>query len=361
MKKMIKFPSIEQFRTVVSNVNRHFNFVGMDENGEAIFDPSLPKPVITFKGTVKLHGTNAGVSFKYGYDQEGSEFWAQSRENIITTEKDNAGFAFFVESKKHAFRKFANQINSLNLFDARHNTVSIYGEWCGGNIQKGVGICNLPKSFFIFGVKVSPHTSSEEELKANPAFWIPSHYLSSPEDNIYNIEDFPTYSIDIDFNMPQLVQNQLSELTIAVEEECPVAKAFGFSGIGEGIVWTAEFKGNVHRFKCKGEKHAGKSKVTTLKPVDDEKLNKIINVVNQVTPSWRLEQMLSETFDLINGGEIDIKQLGSYIKAVINDIIKEETLLLSENGLEPKDIGKYVSETSRQYFFQRLNEVTGIE
>jgi hypothetical protein len=71
--------------------------------------------------------------------------------------------------------------------------------------------------------------------------------------------------------------------------------------------------------------------------------------------------MLSETFDLINGGEIDIKQLGSYIKAVINDIIKEETLLLSENGLEPKDIGKYVSETSRQYFFQRLNEVTGIK
>ena len=44
-----------------------------------------------------------------------------------------------------------------------------------------------------------------------------------------------------------------------------------------------------------------------------------------------------------------------------NDIIKEEMLLLSENGLEPKDIGKYVSETSRQYFFQRLNEVTGIE
>ena len=56
MKKMIKYPSIEQFRNIVSNVNRHFNFVGLDENGDAIYDPTLPKPIITFKGTVKLHG-----------------------------------------------------------------------------------------------------------------------------------------------------------------------------------------------------------------------------------------------------------------------------------------------------------------
>ena len=100
MKKMVKFPSIEQFRTVVSNVNRHFNFVGLDENGDAIYDPTLPKPVITFKGTVKLHGTNAGVSFN-----NIGRLWAQSRENIITVEKDNAGFAFFVESNKEIFEQ----------------------------------------------------------------------------------------------------------------------------------------------------------------------------------------------------------------------------------------------------------------
>jgi hypothetical protein len=353
MKKMIKFPSIEQFRTVVSNVNRHFNFVGLDENGEAIYDPTLPKPVITFKGTVKLHGTNAGVSFNYGYDEKTSEFWAQSRENIITPEKDNAGFAFFVESKKHAFRKFANQIDSLNLFDVRHNTVTIYGEWCGGNIQKGVGICNLPKSFFIFGVKVTPHTTSEQELKDNPAYWIPSHYLSSPEDNIYNIEDFKTYSIDIDFNMPQLVQNELSELTIAVEEECPVAKAFGFSGIGEGIVWTAEFKGVVHRFKVKGELHAGKSKVKTLNKVDDEKVRKTLELAEKVTPTWRLAQMLETSCDFMNGGTLDRSKLGDFIKLVMADIIKEDMDLLVEAGLEPKDIGKCVSDIARRYFFDQ--------
>jgi hypothetical protein len=48
---MIKFPSIDQFRTVVSNINRHYNFfVGLDEVVEAIYT-TLPKPTITGKKT----------------------------------------------------------------------------------------------------------------------------------------------------------------------------------------------------------------------------------------------------------------------------------------------------------------------
>lgn len=335
MKKMIKFPSIEQFRTVVSNVNRHFNFVGLDENGEAIYDPTLPKPVITFKGTVKLHGTNAAVSYN------AKELWAQSRENIITPEKDNAGFAFFVESNKEAFYELFAQVmdKTIPWPDPYKNTITIYGEWAGGNIQKGVGICNLPKSFFIFGVKITPHTESEEELKANPAYWVDYSYLKNNEVKIYNINDFPTYSIDIDFNMPQLVQNQLSELTIAVEEECPVAKAFGFSGIGEGIVWSAEFKGNVHRFKVKGEKHSS-SKVKTLAAVDVEKLNSIKDFVDYAVSESRFNQALENVFP--NNEPIDVKKMGDVIRWVVNDVIKEEMDTLVENQLEPKEINKYV-------------------
>lgn len=349
MKKMIKFPSIEQFRTVVTNINRHYNYIGLDENGDAIYDPTLPKPVLTFKGTVKLHGTNAAVSFNYGYDQSQSEYWAQSRENIITPEKDNAGFAFFVESHKEAFKKFANQINSHNLFDARDNIVTIYGEWCGGNIQKGVGICNLPKSFFIFGVKVSPITNSEEEARLKPAFWIPYHYLKSPEDNIYNIDDFPTYSIDIDFNMPQLIQNQLSELTIAVEDECPVAKAFGFSGIGEGIVWSTNVNGIVHRFKVKGEKHSS-SKVKTLAAVDVEKLGSIQKFVDYAVTESRFNQSLENVFP--NDEPIDVKKMGEVIRWVVADITKEEMDTMVANNIEPKDVNKYVSSKVREMFFK---------
>jgi hypothetical protein len=345
MKKMIKFPSIEQFRTVVTNINRHYNFVGLDENGDAIYDHTLPKPTLTFKGTVKLHGTNAAVSFNEG------GYWAQSRENIITPEKDNAGFAFFVESKKEVFRKFVNQINSVNLESLYNNTFTIYGEWCGGNIQKGVGITNLPKSFFIFGLKVTPHTSSEEEARLKPAYWIPYHYLSSPEDNIYNIDDFPTYSIDIDFNMPALVQNQLSELTIAVEEECPVAKAFGFSGIGEGIVWSTEVKGVVHRFKVKGEKHSS-SKVKTLAAVDVEKLEGIQKFVEYAITESRFNQALENTFP--NDEPIDVKKMGDVIRWVVNDVLKEEMDTMVANNIEPKDVNKYISTKVREMFFKMV-------
>lgn len=347
MKKHISYPSIEQFRNVIANVNRRYDFVGLDENGDAIYDGTRTKPTFTFKGTVKLHGTNAGVSFNE------SGYWIQSRENIITPEKDNAGFAFFVESNKEVFKKFVDQINSANFFDLHNNTVTIYGEWAGGNIQKGVGICNLPKSFFIFGIKVTPHTTSEEEQKAKPAFWIPSHYLKSPENNIYNIEDFQTWEIDIDFNKPETVQNKLSELTLAVEAECPVAKAFGFSGIGEGIVWSCNVDDTVLRFKVKGELHAGKSKTKTLSKVDDAKINKAREVADKVTPVWRLAQMFEKACDIMNGGVIDRSKLGEFIKLVINDVIKEDGDIIVEAGLEPKDVNKYISDIARRYFFDQ--------
>jgi hypothetical protein len=344
MKKMIKFPSIEQFRTVVTNINRHYNYVGLDENGDAIYDHTLPKPTLTFKGTVKLHGTNAAVS----YNKNG-EFWAQSRENIITVEKDNAGFAFFAQSNLGSFMALMNIVHYREKLDTSKNTVTIYGEWCGGNIQKGVGITNLPKSFFIFGVKVTPHTETEEELKANPAYWVDYSDLKAPDYRIFNIDDYPTYSIDIDFNMPALVQNQLSELTIAVEEECPVAKAFGFSGIGEGIVWSTEVKGITHRFKVKGEKHSS-SKVKTLASVDVEKLEGIQKFVEYAITESRFNQALENTFP--NDEPIDVKKMGDLIRWVVNDVVKEEMDTMVANNIEPKDVNKYLSTKVREMFFK---------
>lgn len=346
MKKMIKYPSIEQFRTVVSNINRHFNFVGLDENGESIYDSSLPKPVITFKGTVKLHGTNAGVSYNAL-----SGMWAQSRENIITPEKDNAGFAFFAYSHETELLRLFFDVAAKEDIDLHKNTISIYGEWVGKGIQKGVGITNLPKSFFIFGVKITPHTETEEELRANPAYWVDSSYLRDNDKGIYNIEDYTTYSIDIDFNMPQLVQNQLSELTIAVEEECPVAKSFGFSGIGEGIVWSAEFKDIVYRFKVKGERHSS-SKVKTLASVDVEKLESIQKFVEYAVTESRFNQAIENVFT--NQEPIDTKKLGDVIRWVVNDVIKEEMDTMVENKIEPKDVNKYISAKAREMFFKMV-------
>lgn len=341
MKKHISFPSIEQFRNIIASINRQFSFVGLDDNGEAIYDYNLPKPVLTFTGTVKLHGTNAGVCYN-----RISGIWAQSRENIITPEQDNAGFAFFVELNKDIFNELIAKIVIKNNLDTDNNTVSIYGEWCGGSIQKGVGICNLEKSFFIFGVKISPFEVEGEKPK--PAYWVDYSYLNSPNKRIYNILDYPTYTMEIDFNDPQMVQNKLSDITIAVETECPVAKAFGFSGIGEGIVWSCEYKGVVHRFKVKGEKHSS-SKVKTLAAVDTEKLNSIKEFVEYAVTESRFNQGIEKVF---NNEPIDIKKMGELIKWVVSDIIKEEMDTMSVNKIEPKDVNKYASAKVREMFFK---------
>lgn len=351
MKKHISFPSIEQFRNLVATINRQYNFVGLDENGEAIYDQNKTKPTLKFKGTVKLHGTNAGVC-----QNNIDGMWSQSRGNIITPEQDNAGFAFFVEGNKHIFAMLFSQIASKNDIGPK-DTISIFFEWAGSGIQKNVAISNIRKTAFIIGVKITPHVDNETELKTKPAYWVDYSYLRAPEHNIYNILDFPTYDIEIDFNNPDLSVNKILDLTLQVEENCPVAKSFGFNGIGEGLVFSCDYNGVVLRFKSKGDKHAGKSKVKTLKPVDNIKIAKLTDLADKITPEWRLDQMLTKTFDLLNNGELDIKRLGEFIKNVNNDILKEEIDVIADAGFEFKDVAKFVSEISKKYFLNRYNNI----
>jgi hypothetical protein len=355
MKKMIKYPSTPQFREVVVDVSRRYNFSGLDENGNPIYDPSKPKPIIKFIGTVKLHGTSAAVLFN-----NKSGLWCQSRGNIITPQSDNAGFAFFAESTKDSWLKIINEIRDKYNINLDDNTIGVYSEWAGGNIQKGVGITNIEKSCFIYGIKISPISETEDDQKS--AYWVNYEGFSCNENKIYNILDFETFEIEVDFNRPELIQNKLVELTLSVEDECPVAKYFGFPNtVGEGIVFiNLDDDGRRIFFKSKGEKHAGTSKVKTLKKVDDIKIQKCIDLAEKVTPTWRLEQMLTETFNLLNGGELDVKMTGDYIKSVVNDVLKEEILTISDENLEFKDIAKYVSQISKNYLFKKLNENVGL-
>ena len=352
VKKLIKYPSTGQYRNVVKSVLERNSFVGLDDDGNAIYDPSIKKPVLTAKGTVKIHGTNAGVSYNNAHGM-----WAQSKGNIITVDKDNAAFAFHAHSNEDFY------VRSLKAFAEEHdvdldvNTITVYGEWAGTGIQKGMGITHHPKSLFVFGVKVS--IPGDEEFKS---YWInASDFPVDPENNIYNIYDFETYEMEIDFSRPDLAQNKMIEIMLEVERECPVAREFSHIGIGEGNVWTIEFKGEVYRFKVKGEKHAGKSKVKKLKKVDSVKINKIHDVAEKVTVNWRLEQMLTETFDLINGGSIDRTKLGDYLRAVIKDVMKEDLDIIVDAGLEPKDVNKYISQIARDYFFERERNDLGVD
>lgn len=113
-----KFDSIEQYRQAIRSV--HDYCYRHDIN---------TKPTLKFIGTVKIHGTNAGI----GYNNKTGELTYQSRERIITPQSDNAGFAMWAYSD---IGKIAvqNVIESAIEYFENHyaenvETIYIYGEW----------------------------------------------------------------------------------------------------------------------------------------------------------------------------------------------------------------------------------------
>jgi hypothetical protein len=343
MAKMSKFPKIGQYTQVVREIQMMSAYVGKDDLGNAIYDNTLPKPKdIVFKGTVKLHGTNAGV----GHNPIDG-LWVQSRSNIISVGSDNAGFAAFVMGNEGLFQDMIDNVRYTEKGVIGDNDgVVIFGEWAGGNIQKGVAITGIEKSFFIFDVKIVPEDGSDP-------YYVVSDYLKDTDNKIYNIEDYLSYSITIDFNRPDLAQEEMAKITDTVEKLCPVGKAFGIDGVGEGVVWSTVYNGHKLRFKVKGEKHAGASKVKTLKPVDSERISRIHDLVNEIVTGGRLEQMFNLACDTINGGLPERKFLGDFIRMVIKDTMEEDIVTITEAGFEPKEINKYISEIARAYFFEK--------
>ena len=343
-KKHTKFTKIPQFRDVIRNVTRQAQFQGLDENDEPILNPNAKKPTITFTGTVKLHGSNSSIS------TNGDEIWYQSRKRIITVDKDNCGFAQFCTARKESIGKLFTVVDMrVGEPDA---IVCIFGEICGQGVQKGVSISALPRMFVIFAVKVVP--------KEGVSYYIDSKGLSDPDNLIYNIYDFQTFEVEVDFEYPGIAQNKFVELVNEVERECPVGKALGVTEgntIGEGIVWTAYFDGVKHSMKTKGEKHSS-SRTKTIAPIDIERLNSIQEFVEYAVTNNRLNQAIAEIFE---GAEPVIQQMSDFLKWIIRDIADEEVGVLEENGLILKDVTRAVSNKARSWFQELLNKNTGLK
>lgn len=317
------YPKIGQFRNTIKDVSLRTSYTGKDENGEPVYDGTIPKPIITFYGSVKIHGTNLGIIL----DRVNNQIYFQSRENVITPLKDNAGAATYLASVQDEIWALVAPIQG--------DLICIYGEWAGSGIQKGVAVSQLPKSVYIFDIKVDGDWLSKEEV---------SKY-SLPDLRIYNIWDFPNYEITIDFNHPELSQNQLVELTMEIEKCCPVGKAFEVEGIGEGIVW----KGNGFFFKVKGNEHSA-SHVKTLASVDVEKVQGVIDFVSQTVTENRCEQSLQKLKE--SGRPLDQTSTGEFIRWIREDILKEELDTIVQNGLEVKDLNGPMSKAAKDWYFK---------
>lgn len=336
---MIPFPSINQFRSVVSHVRHQASFMGLDAEGVAIHNPAPVYPTLAFLGTVKIHGTNAAIVFT-----DNNDISFQSRERVLTPGKDsdNAGFAghFFGHHFDLVLQRLKLNDQALIAPDA---TVAIYGEWCGGSIQKGVGVSGLPKMFVVFAIKINDDWRNDLV-----------HLMDNPGIGIYNIEQFPKWFMNIDFERPDVSQDMLSKLTLAVEDSCPVAKFFGQEGIGEGIVWKCvEHPDPGYWFKVKGKKHSA-SKVKVLAAVDVAYMDSIQNFVTYAVTDNRLEQGLQNLLTE-QGKPFAMTSMGDFIRWVHNDVMKEEADTVETNGFDHKHLGSPIALASKRWFVQKLN------
>lgn len=318
------YNSIEHFRNVMRDLKK------------AKKNPIFKIPdKIKFTGTIKLHGTNAAVCYNNTIG-----LFCQSRNNIITITQDNQGFAFFVNKNKDKFIEFFNILRDKYNINLDIYTLSIYGEWCGENIQKGVALTKLPKCFCIFDCKVSNH--SDITFKS---YWLDVSLkeLSYPQEKIYNIYDFKTFEIDIDIDNYGDAQQYLTEMTESVEKCCPFAKQLGVEGTGEGIVWRYCYGENQRTiFKTKGEEHKV-TKEKVLIPVDTEKVENINEFVEKTCTQNRFEQALDYLYkinpeSIVYGQTPKMKDCELITNWIRDDIIKEEMSTLVENNLELRDV-----------------------
>ena len=362
MERMIKYPSINQYRDVVKNVKHKAQFVGLDSDGNAIMNRMAKMPTLKFIGTVKSHGTNFSIIISPQCD-----FWCQSRENIITPEKDNAGSAAFGYYNKETFMKMAT--DAVDQTDSNSFTYNrdfmIAGEWCGKGIQKGVAISELDKMFIIFNMAFVDSEGNKTWLtreEMEEVLNMQGVVAKLNANHIYSVYQFQTFEVDIDFEHPEIAQNELNRLCEFVENECPIGFSFGVKGIGEGIVFKCASEGyedSGYFFKVKGELHS-KSKVKTLATVDIERINNIRELSDKLANNGRLEQFHQIVFDTLNGGQTDMSKMGDFIKAVTSDCLKEELDTIQSSGFTMKELGSTISKLCREFIQIKLNEEAGI-
>jgi RNA ligase len=338
---MIKYPSIGQLRNVVHKIRAISSFDYKTKDGEIIYKKNVEFPTLQYKGTVKLHGTCSSVVVT-----PKKKIKIQSRNRIIDIHNDNNGFARFVteEIGENVFISMAEGIGLKN------DPITFFGEWCGSGIQKGVGICQLEKMFVIFSIRIGKN----EKTTWNNNTLIIKEMLPK---RIFVIDQFPTYKVDIDFNTPKLIQNKLVENTNNVEKECPVAKYFGVSGFGEGIVYKCEtpgYKSSDYWFKVKGAKHQT-SKVKKLAKVDTEKLATVNDFVKYVITENRLNQGI-EYFNEMKIATT-IENIGKFISWVFCDVMKEENDTMASSGLVKKDVSKSIAIVCKKWYFDYLDKL----
>lgn len=318
MTDFFKFPSIKAFQNRVVQGSK----VPHDKQCSVVFP--------------KLHGTNAAI----GVFEEGVT--AQSRNRLLTIHNDNAGFANFVETL---------DINNRSTL----GDLIFFGEWCGGNVQKGGdAICQVSDKYFvIFGVY-----SFETDLMVNGWEIMEKLVEEVLGNNDHIIVMKPLDTIYFSFSQnDEFLQGACDAVNKYVEEHetvCAFTKEhFGIEAPGEGVVvsplnakwcdyeaWT---------FKAKTDAHAV-NKSTKPAMVKMTTSEDVLEFVDRYATEARFKQAVSE-LDI----EYDMRNTGTFLKWVMNDIHKESSDEREESGLDWKEAVKPITAATKVWFTSKVN------
>lgn len=370
--KFLKYPSIDQFRNYLKDANYWRDILALQPEE---LRSQLDK--IILHGTVKIHGTNACIA----YDVKKDKLFFQSRNNIIAVGNDNAGFAQYATDNEDFYKKAIKEIISVYQDECcklhELDEVYIYGEWAGQGIQKGVALSSVDRFFSPFQVAFVKDDVITGCLDFGTGFYESENkikeILFNKEARCFPVTVFPTYKVELDLDNVSAAQQQIVDLTLKIEDECPVGKYFGVNGIGEGIVFTSinlirlypieENHIQLHKpleskflhlnFKSKGMLHSV-SKVKTIAPVNVEKVRKEQELIEYAVTENRLNQGLEYLKE--NHLELDVKNIGTFIKWIVSDVMKEEIDTIRENGLSEKGVPKLIGNKAKKWFFNKMKE-----
>ncbi|KAF7327745.1 Glycoside hydrolase family 5 protein [Mycena kentingensis (nom. inval.)] len=365
----IPYPSTPNFRNFKTDYLRTLNWKPpVDEAEGSPPIPAKPRPPTraTFFGTVKLHGTNATIVFRNNDPAP----QIQSRSWIIQgTKQDNCG-TYALLSRAPLGELVKQILRAAGREDGLFEEVYIAGEVAGKGVQKGVAITQMERFFAIFNIRIDGHWVDMREYKD----------CALPEHRIFNVAQYRTFEVDIDFTAPtNEVYERMEGYTTEVCASCPFGTAFvdgagkKIAGSGEGIVWTMvhspylgaeEFDDTIlYNFKTKGEAFATTAYMPKeAKNVDPAVAHLAAQFANFALGERRFEQGIEflEAEQARQGLKKDpynSKLTGQFIGWVVADAIREEKNEMQRLGVLEKDAKKEISGRARIWFAKKCAQV----
>lgn len=345
---MIRYIHVHQLHNVVRVVAER------REHGRAI-------DRVTYRGTVKLHGSNAAVVCTP------AGLCPQSRNRELSVGDDNLGFAGFIagEQQTAAVRALESELRA-RIGLASDRPLALFGEWVGPGVQKGAAVSALAsKQWVLFAVATKDEAEGEDPDAHRRWFDVlPELGDRFAEAGIYSIVDGPCHELELDFDdrgALELAADRVERLTRAIDERCPWAARFGVEGPGEGIVWQAlgeHFGDDELAFKSKGEKHQVAARTGTRKSANlaPEQIASVAEFLAHALTEARLAQGIEALRE--RKLPIDMPSIGEYLRWLAGDVQRECADELAAGALDWKAIAKPFNEQAKAYFRARLLGVT---